>query len=275
MKKLDNLNNQQMSISAAFVSNLRHYLPLEDYKVVVGQVEQAIVLDKLKADTAKAKFSFVFDAVKAEISHCYGTEKILGYHERDFTIAKLLEVMHPAHVIPFLLHGGSSWDVLAANPELATFNNFSVLFTIAIKDVTQIFHYCSVESFCFQVSNTGRGTAFAYLFTPLKVFVQEELTVNYFDNNGLRPDIVAAHVRIAKHKFKIGNYFTEQEMRILKRLARDENATSEDIALAFKISKTTVFKHNSNILKKANLYFYWTFESAKLFAKFLQRQNLI
>lgn len=268
-------NHSQTPVIDIFLKDLRDYLPASNYEPVISQEEQNKILEKFKNNARKAKFSFVIDGLSGQIKYCFGVEKWLGYSPEAFTTKKFLEITHPAHSIAHWMNGASIWNVFSVHKEFVTFYDLSLVYTSGVKHLDGTYILCSCEAFFFQISKDGKGLEFGYEYTILKDLNLEDFNISFYDKNGRRPDVLNLVVKAKKNKFKSVQLFSTQEMRILHRYAYDENTNSEDIAKAFKIDKKTVSTHNTNILDKAEIFFYYRFDSAKKFAQHLKRLDLI
>lgn len=268
-------NYRETPLIDVFIYDLRKYLPDDDYEPTIMEEEQAKILKKLEESTIRGKFSFVIDGITAKTKHCLGIERWLGYPDKTFSLQQYLEINHPAHGIAYWMYGSCLWDFLKVHKEIVRFYDVTAVFNLALKHANGKYLLCSCDATFFQISASGIVTEFCYEFTVLKDFDGEDFSIKFFDNTGYRNDLLVILNKAKKEKFKSIKLFSEQEMRILNRYAYNENSNSKSIAASFKIDKKTVLKHNTNILDKAETFFFKRFDSAKNFALYLKKIELI
>ena len=88
-----------------FQQQAARLLPEAGYTHMVPEINQLEELELLKPTLRYDRFIFVLDLHNMRIKHVYGLEKLLGYRDKEFTLLKFLQIIHPAH---FLTHNLSA-----------------------------------------------------------------------------------------------------------------------------------------------------------------------
>ena len=73
-------------------------LPLPEYNKVVSAEKQKKEVQLLKETVHFERFFFVLNLHDLRLEHVTGVGRWLGYPDKDFTILKFLQIIHPSHL---------------------------------------------------------------------------------------------------------------------------------------------------------------------------------
>ncbi len=268
-------NHQIFSKGKTYSALAQQYLPETILPAAISAADQQAVLQQLDTQLKKEQFYFVTDVKTGAITHCKGINQWVGYTDAHFTQKKYLHIINPAHALLQGFYATAFFDALI-NKQLTTqFLRPTCITTLALKNKADKYIYCKRQCYPFQVTGCKKMTAYISEFTIIKELTNEEYHTRIYDNAELpnhQNDIVK---KLVQKKFEDVRGFSIQELRILKRYAAPENITSETIAKAFKIEKTTVDTYNKRILKKAENIFGLSFGDAKKVAAYFKRAGLL
>src|SRR5215217_2562948 len=78
-----------------FKSHVLSLIPPQPLEYAVTQEQQQKEIASLKETIGNRRFFFVTNLEKYEIEQPHGIERWLGYSERDFTMKKYHDILHP------------------------------------------------------------------------------------------------------------------------------------------------------------------------------------
>ncbi|MBX2925687.1 MAG: hypothetical protein KF746_26050 [Chitinophagaceae bacterium] len=254
---------------------LADYLSENTYKPAVPAIEQQAVLQHLDKEIPREHIYFTISLTENRIVHCNGVARWLGYADADFSLRDYQEIIHPTHAA---IQGYYSMALL----ELFRHNEISLQFMqpvcatiIALKHKTGKYIYCKRECAPFQLTEGSRMTEYLCYFHVIKEFSNENYHTRLYRGNEQGIYTEERLHAFARKKFAEYTDFSIQELRILKRHARQKDSTSKTIGKAFKIEKSTVDTFNKRILKKAEIFSGQNFKTAKEAALYFKHAGLI
>ncbi|MFM9908356.1 MAG: hypothetical protein ACKVOW_03350 [Chitinophagaceae bacterium] len=268
-------NHQIFSKGKTYSALAQQYLPETILPAAISAADQQAVLQQLDSQLKKEQFYFITDVKTGTITYCNGINQWLGHTDAHFTQKKYLHIINPAHALLQGFYAAAFFDVLI-NKQLTTqFLRPTCISTLALKNKAGKYIYCKRQCYPFQITGCNKMTEYMSEFTIIKELTNEEYHTR-INNEAELPnhhnDIVK---KLVQKKFEDARGFSIQELRILKRYATAQNVTSETIAKAFKIEKTTVDTYNKRILKKAENILGQNFGDAKKVATYFKRAGLL
>jgi hypothetical protein len=268
-------NHPLFSKGQSYAALAQLYLPETILPVSVSSAVQLEILKGLDEQVKKEQFYFVTDVRTGVVTHCKGINQWLGYTDAHFTQKNYLQCINPAHAIPQGFYALAFFEALI-NDQLATkFLQPACIAVIAIKNKSGKYMYCKRRCYPFQLTACKKMTAYVSEFTLIKELTTEEYHSSIYHEAEQSNQLNQVIKKLVQKKFEEARAFSVQELRILKRYAATEAATSETIARAFKIEKTTVDTYNKRILKKAESIFGQRFGDAKKVAAYFKRLQLV
>ncbi len=268
-------NHQLFTKGKTYTALAQLYLPETILPAAISAADQQAVLQQLDTQIKKEQFYFVTDVRTGAITHCNGINQWLGYTDAHFTQKNYLNYINPAHAIPQGFYAAAFFDALISKQLTTQFLQPTCITTLALKNKAGKYIYCKRQCYPFQVTGCNKMTAYISEFTIIKELTNEEYHTRIYDEPELANHLNEILKKLVQKKFEDARGFSIQELRILKRYATAQNVTSETIAKAFKIEKTTVDTYNKRILKKAENIFGLSFGDAKKAAAYFKRVGFI
>lgn len=250
------------------------YLSENNLPGTISDMEQQAILQSIDKDIHREYLYFSINLQENRITHCNGVARWLGYPDSDFSIEKYLKIIHPAHAPVQACYGMSFLELLKRNKLNLQFMQTICATTIALKHKNGRYLYFKRECAPFQLTDEKRMTEYLCRFSIVKKYNDENYHTRLYPGS-THNSAEERLLELVRQKFADQIGFSVQESRILNRYAQQKNCTSEMIAKAFKIEKSTVNTHNKRILKKAETFFQQKFDSAKEAAMFFKKMELI
>lgn len=254
---------------------LTTYLPEQHYKLSVSAFEQQTMLQRLDEEIHREHIYFSISLTENRIVHCNGVARWLGYADTGFSLKDYLDIIHPTHALIQCYYSSSLLELLMHNDIGLQFMQPVYATIIALKHKTGKYIYCKQECAPFQLTEGGRMTEYLCYFSVIKEFSNENYHTRIYPGNKHNAHTEERLHILVQKKFADHTDFSTQELRILKRYARQKNSTSEMIAKAFKIKKSTVDTFNKRILKKSEIFSQQSFKTAKEAALYFKNAGLI
>ena len=209
-------------------------------------------------------YYFIFDCVQAQIcSVSPQLTKILGYDEKEFTIERLFEIIHPEDKDVFIAHETKALEFCKQlKPELQDKYKIVHDYRLRAKDGTYLRFL--QQSYTYEIFNglVKKTLVIHTDISPLKPYKKSELHIIGWDgqpsyyNIGASENFTQKDIRLSK-----------RELEIVKLI--DQENTSRAIAAMLSISYHTVLNHRKNILRKT------TSSSTLAMLKKLKEHNLL
>jgi hypothetical protein len=266
---------QLFSKAKSYTALAELYLPEAINIPAIPTPEQDAVLQELNSQLNKEQFYSITDVKTGEITYCNGINHWLGYADNHFTKKKYLYAIHPAHAVVQGLYAISLFDSLINKQITPKLLLPTCIATLALKHKNGKYLYCKKLCSAWQLTSDGKMTAYISEFTIVKAFAGENYSIRLWNEDDPLKDSNEVLKKIVQKEFETASLFSVQELRILKRYASLENATSEMIATAFKIKKGTVDTFNKRIMKKCENILGLRFSTAKKTAEYFKSVDLI
>lgn len=251
------------------------YLPEGHFSEVIPASEQQIILQRMDEEIYREQIYFTVNLKENRIVYCNGVSRWLGYADADFSIRNYLAIIHPTHAAVQEYYDMALQELLMYDQINLRFMRTVCTSAIALKCKTGKYIYCIQECIPFQLTKESKMTECLCHFHIIKVFDNENYHTRIPPENGYNFQTDEKLLAIVRKFFAGHTHFSIQELRILKRYARQQNSTSEMIGEAFKIKKSTVDTFNKRILKKAETFSQQSFNTAKEAALYFKNAGLI
>lgn len=258
-----------------YADQLTSYLDGHAYTQVVSALEQEAVLHRMDEKIPHEFIYFSVTLAENRIVHCNGVARWLGYMDAGFSLRDYHQIIHPAHAPIQCYYSASLLELLMHNEIGLQFMQPVCATLVALKHKSGKYIYCKRECLPFQLTKENKMTAYLCRFTIIKEFSSEPYHTRIYPGNRHSMYIQDKLQALVRKKFAEHTDFSTQELRILKRYAHQKNSSSEMIANAFKIKKSTVNTFNKRILKKAETFSQQGFHTAKEAALHFKNAGLI
>jgi DNA-binding CsgD family transcriptional regulator len=268
-----NLDPSDFEKLKSYVINL---LPEKINKHIVSSKLQRDELVSLERTIGSQRFFFVVDLVSFEITHQAGTERWLGYAEKDFTLKQYWKLVHPG--LQKTAH-----TVFVQMIDILCKGKFSLEFMVQrYSSLTALKHYngeyllLKRTASVFQYDKDNRLTAYLNEFTIVGKYAGEPLSPVFFTDKGKPEDergkIVMQQVLENFLGLKI---FSVNEFHVARLLAYNTGITQKKIAAILNKSPNTIDTYCKRFLNKSRAYFHFEFSSVSEAAKYLQKNGLL
>lgn len=250
-------------------------LPLPEYSKTVSLEKQKKEIQLLQETVHFERFFFVLDLHELKLEHVTGVERWLGYPDKDFTILKFLQIIHPSHLEAHYLTASVLIGGLMRGDWKVEFMKHRYSTHIALRHSKGHFLLFKRLASVFQYDTSHRLLAYLNEFTLVKEFNDEPYLIGAKNEDGSNLVWMEEVLKRTHKAFENKNFFTFQELRILRKFAYIPGISASKIAAAFKIKENTVITHKKRILIKAEKLFSKQFETVKQLADHLKEQGLI
>lgn len=250
-------------------------LPLSEYTKVVSLEEQQKEIQLLKETIHFERFFFVLNLHDLKLEEVHGVEKWLGYSDKDFTILKFLQIIHPSHLEAHYLTASVIIGGLMRGDWQVEFMKHRYITSIALRHNKG--HYLLFKRLAsvFQYDDQHRLLEYVNEFTFVNEYKEEPYVIQAHNDDGSKLIWFQDVLERTRKAFENKNFFTFQELRILRKFAYIPKISAAEIAHAFKIKESTVITHKKRILAKAEQLFLKEFQTVKQLADYLKEQGLI
>jgi hypothetical protein len=236
---------------AEYYDQSARLLPETFYEKEILGEEQLRELTHLRETISYERFFFVVNLQKMEIEHINGVGKWLGYNEGEFNFFRYLKIVHPAHVAMHTLSSKAMLEGLMEGKWNIEFMKHRYVTKIALQHKNGHYLHCKRLACVFQYDKNNRLLEYINEFTIIGRYNDESFSVSAASDEGENKDWLAELMTLAKKIFGEKNFFSFQELRVLRKYAYNEDISVEQIAKSFRIEKSTVITYNKRILEKA------------------------
>ncbi len=247
-----------------------------NYEKVVTVKDQAKEIELLKDTIHYERFFFTLDLHELKINNVHGVGKWLGYADKDFSLMKFLDIIHPAHVAAHHITATVLIEGLMRGDWNIEFMKHRYITNIALRHNKG--HYLLLKRLAsiFQYDKNHRLLEYLNEFTIVGEYKEQPYSIRAGDNTGgTTLQWLEDFLKRIHQAFEQKHLFGFQELRILRKYAYHTDASVDFIANTFKIKDSTVITYNKRILEKAEALFHKKFDNAKQVAFLLREQGLV
>jgi hypothetical protein len=262
-------------LHAFYQSQAAELLPQISYNKMVPIAEQEEELRHLKETVHYERFFFIMNLHKMQIEFPNGIERWLGYNERDFSLLRYLEIIHPSHTAAHYITSVKLIEGLMRGDWNIEFMKHRYITNIALKHKKGHYLLCKRLACIFQYDEKRRLLEYINEFTIVGEYADEPYSVRATSDEGENLKWLNELLARTQKAFEEKNLFGFQEMRILRKYAYNDEISIAQVANAFKIQESTVITYNKRILEKAESLLSKRFANAKQVAYVLKEQGLV
>ncbi|MBE7170162.1 MAG: hypothetical protein INR73_06210 [Williamsia sp.] len=263
------------SIYDSYKALSQKWLPEPAYTKMVSQEEQNREIQLLAETLHYDRFFFVINLHDCKIEHVHGVERWLGYPDKDFTLLKFLQIIHPSHLGAHHLTATQLITGLMRGDWKVEFMKQRYITNIALQHSKG--HYILFKRLAsvFQYNDKHQLLEYVNEFTWMGEYNEESYKIAATDAQGTKLSWLDDVLQRTRQAFQDGKFLSFQELRILRKYAYAPDISVADIAQSFKVMESTVVTHKRRILLKAEEIFHIRFENIRQLARFLREQGLV
>ncbi len=251
------------------------------YSDTVSQGKQQKELGLLNETIKYERFFFVIDLIQRKIKYCNGLKRWLGYDDEEFTLIKYFQLLHPRHLASLNVLAQATFQTAHSGKYKVSFMEQKYIVQLPIRHIDG--HYLLTKRTLspFQIDNTGKVTEYLNEFTIIgKHEVSHALEPWLLDSNGNQLNDAAKEIRLRTDQIinsqKRPRPFTVQQLRILRKLAYQNELTLNQIAHSLQIKPTSMETHSRRLLDNArNYYENENFKSLIDVALYVKREGIV
>jgi len=258
-----------------FKQQSERLLPEATYTHIVPESKQREELELLKPTLRYDRFIFVLDLHNMVIKHAHGIEKMLGYSDKDFTLLKFLQIIHPAHFLTHNISATTMIEGLMHGDWPVEFIKHRYITDICLVHANKTPYMFKRLGCPFQYDEKHRLLEYLNEFTLIDEYKEGapyHIRALHEDGSKTWEDDVEKRLSSA---FYNENLFSDREIQVLRKFAYEDDASALTISHDLKIERSTVEKFNKRSLQKAFELFHVKFNTAKELGGFLRSQRLL
>ncbi|MGI8635628.1 MAG: hypothetical protein ACR2KZ_09520 [Segetibacter sp.] len=259
-----------------FKSHLLSLIPPQPIQYAVTKEQQQKEISSLKETIGSRRFFFVTNLENYEIEQPFGIERWLGYSERDFTMKKYLDLIHPGrrkavqmialHLYNTLCIGKFSLDFMV--------QRYSSL--IALKHHRGHYLLANKISSVFQYDINNRLTACLHEFTIISdEYNGEALGPKFFSSTGEDDERGIEILQKAVEHFLKLKVFSPKELQVARKIAYEPRIKQKQLADLMEIPVDDLHQYYGRFLRKARDFFHLDFNNTVEAALYLKKEGLL
>jgi hypothetical protein len=257
-------------------SHLSTLIPPYPIQYAVSSEQQSKELASLRDTIGSRRFFFVTNLEQYEIEQVNGVERWLGYSEKDFTMKKYLDILHPGRKKAVLMIAMHLYDTLCTGRYSLNFMVQRYSSLIALKHYKGYYIVANKISSVFQYDINNRLTACLHEFTIInEEYSGEPLTPKFFSSSG-EDDKRGIEIleKIVEHFSKM-KVFSPKEMQVARKIAYEPGLKQKQVADLLDISVQDLHQYYARFLKKARDFFHLEFDNTVDAALYLKKEGLL
>lgn len=250
--------------------------PDKVYQPAVKKELQIKILEALDEGISHESFYLVFNLLTGEFDHVNGVEKWLGYSNREFTVNRYLNMIHPGQAILHNMIARSMYTTLCKGTFKLQFSRQRYISQIGLRHYNGEYIGFKKTTSIFQFDQHNRLLAQLNEFTKIDAYESEPLKPRITEIDGLQKDDFERMVfRATLETFMEKKFFSETEFKVLKIYAEKETISSKQLAELLHVAIPTIDTFNKRILAKARQTFTHSFDNARQVALYLKKEKIV
>ena len=259
-----------------FKSHVLSLIPPHPIQYAVAEEEQQKEISSLKETIGSRRFFFVTNLEKYEIEQPHGIERWLGYSERDFTMKKYLDILHPGRKKAVQMIALHLYDTLCKGEYALNFMVQRYSSLIALKHYRGHYVLANKISSIFQYDINNRLTACLHEFTIISdEYNGEAVGPKFFTATGENEERGREILQKAVEHFLQLKVFSPKEMQVARKIAYHPGISQKQLAELLSISVDDLHQYYGRFLKKARDFFHHDFNNTVDAALYLKKEGLI
>lgn len=246
----------------------------DDLAVDPGDQEKEIEL--LKQTTGSGRFFFTVDLVNFEIDHCFGVQRWLGYHEKEFTLKQYWNTIHPGKQMSLMSVAMQLYNSLCKGKYKLDYMVQRYSSRVPLRHYDGRYLLFQKTSSVFQFDKNNRLTSYMNEFTRLGSYKNEPLEPDFFTSLGGDENERGGEVLQKTIEQFLGmKVFSQGELQVARIIAYSPENTQAAIAKKMDVSPHTIDTFCKRFLNKAREFFRIDFTTAAEAAVYLKREGLL
>ncbi|MDQ6814244.1 MAG: hypothetical protein M3040_10930 [Bacteroidota bacterium] len=259
-----------------FKSHVISLVPPPPIQYAVSQDQQQKEIAFLKETIGSRRFFFVTNLEKYEIEQPNGIERWLGYSERDFTMKKYLDILHPGRKKAAQMIALHIYETLCSGKYVLNFMVQRYSSLIALKHYRGHYVLANKISSIFQFDVSNRLTACLHEFTIISdEYDGEPLGPKFFTATGEDEGRGIEILQKAVEHFLQLKVFSPKEMQVARKIAYQPGITQKQLADLLDVSVDDLHQYYGRFLKKARDFFHLEFTNTVEAALYLKKEGLL
>lgn len=251
-------------------------LPQAEYSKMVSPGTQKREIDLLKETLHFERFFFVLNLHDLKLDNVNGVQRWLGYPDKDFTLMKFLQIIHPSHAEAHYFTSTELIKGLMRGDWKIEFMKHRYITNIALRHSQGHYLLFKRLASAFQYDENHKLLEYVNEFTYVGDYKEEPYSIRAANEDGSKLVWLEEVLKRVQNAFAADKYaFTFQQLRILRKYAYQPDIQTSDIARAFKTEESTINTHKKRIQQKAQALFHKKFGHIKDIAAYLREQGLI
>jgi hypothetical protein len=259
-----------------FKSHVLSLIPPQPIQYAVSHEQQQKEITSLKETIGSRRFFFVTNLENYEIEQPHGIERWLGYSERDFSMKKYLNILHPGRKKAVQMIALHIYNTLCVGTYTLNFMVQRYSSLIALKHYKGHYVLANKTSSIFQYDINNRLTACLHEFTIINdEYDGEPLGPKFFTSAG---DDDARGIEIlqkAVEHFLQLKVFSPKELQVARKIAYQPGIKQKQLADLLDIPVDDLHQYYGRFLKKARDFFHLQFSNTVEAALYLKKEGLL
>jgi len=259
-----------------FKSHVLSLIPPQPIQYAVPEEQQQKEISSLSETIGSRRFFFVINLEKYEIEQLHGVERWLGYSERDFTMKKYLDIIHPGRKKAVQMIALHLYNTLCKGEYHLNFMVQRYSSLIALKHYRGHYVLANKISSIFQHDVNNRLTACLHEFTIISdEYNGEALGPKFFTSTGADEERGTEILQKAVEHFLQLRVFSPKELQVARKIAYQPGIKQKQLAELLEISVDDLHQYYNRFLKKARDFFHHEFNNTLDAALYLKKEGLI
>lgn len=259
-----------------FKSHVLSLVPSQPIQYAVPLQQQQKEIASLKETIGNRRFFFVTNLENYEIEQAHGVERWLGYSERDFSMKKYLDILHPGRKKAVLMIAMHLYNTLCKGQYSLNFMVQRYSSLIALKHYRGHYLLANKISSIFQYDVNNRLTACLHEYTIINdEYNGEPLGPKFFTATGEDEERGIEILQKAVDHFLQLKVFSPKEMQVARKIAYQPDIKQKQLAELLEIPIGDLHQYYSRFLKKARDFFHLEFNNTVDAALYLKKEGLL
>ncbi|MCW3113792.1 MAG: hypothetical protein JWR18_2188 [Segetibacter sp.] len=259
-----------------FKAHVLSLIPPYPIKYVVTEDLQQKEIASLNETIGSRRFFFVTNLENYEIEHAHGVERWLGYSEKDFTMKKYHDLLHPGRKKAVQMIALHLYNTLCTGKYALNFMVQRYSSLVALKHYRGHYVLANKISSIFQYDIDNRLTACLHEFTIINdEYNGEPLGPKFFTATGEDEERGVEILEKAVDHFLKLKVFSPKEMQVARKIAYEPGIKQKQLADLLEVSVDDLHQYYSRFLKKARGFFHHEFNNTLDAALYLKKEGLL
>lgn len=250
-------------------------LPTQLAAYAVSKDLQEKEINSLKDTIGSRRFFFSINLERYEIEYPCGIQRWLGYPDKEFTMKKYSDILHPgkkkiAKMIAINFIKTYSQGIY---PLSFMVQRYSTL--VALKHYKGHYILANKITSVFQYDVKNHLTACMHEFTIIKEFENEALTPSFFMSTGDEDERGKEIMKQTIEQFEKLKVFSPKEMQVARKMAYNPGLTRSEISASLEINVDDLHQYYNRILKKSRDFFCLDFATTLEAVQYVKKTGLL